>query len=793
MVIKSQIFNLLRKYLGEYLYGFTKDQLEIGVLTGEFELINVNFRPHKVNKFLFTQNLPFFLKSGMIGKLRVKFNYRAWRTSPIEIYLEELLLIFGPVLITESENPFERNETVQSYEEDFSIRTSFAGSVSMERASSLDESFRSVTPGIRIKSLEKLQENKGEGFFVKYFKGLLTNLSVVVEKVHVRFEDDTYSYKYPYSMTLLFDSFEAVSSNKEYCFGENGEIGEKNVNNIDGAFTGQSNYTKQGKIVNFALYVTSMSSMMIPTSLWEQTESSAIGIFSALPAYEIRNLLLDDYSNLKSSGSALLSPLSAKFSLSISSTAPYLKVTISAEQFNLDLSNASAECLRNLFEYVLNARLWKDIRKYRPVQRIITEPREDNEAEYLSMLRKEVVYSWFQYAFIFIRAKLKKPLFPDMPSPSFCEPEVSEVIPETEPTQPRSIFAPRVQKVPGIAQDTLKSLVKDYNNSISHEQLDKLKEKAQPLVTKPESFFPKFIEQSEIDFKTLGFNIKLFDTESKSSCEAAIEGVYLMLRITSDELTGYLTIESVNSELESEGRRLKLVEMGKTTEEKIRAVEFLTTYRPGENGLMLGTQPILNFIDVKARMDELKIFYSHLALAEILGIFESFKTDSLSRDLQDIEYMQKIEQKRSTLTWKEKFVKKNRQIMHGAVFKKIMMAKKLIRKLLQWQSQLKANIKSVDSLFMPFLFDIKIETTGIRIQLMNKDLEESSIVTLPSGLVDIVKEKDYCKLDFFGFGLITKTPFKMFYKYVLKISENMKKGIKRIKNATLRISLLTPQ
>jgi len=207
---------------------------------------------------------------------------------------------------------------------------------------------------------------------------------------------------------------------------------------------------------------------------------------------------------------------------------------------------------------------------------------------------------------------------------------------------------------------------------------------------------------------------------------------------------------------------------------------------------MLGSQPILNFIDVKARMDELRVNYSHLALAEILGILESFKTDLLGIDIQDIEYMQRIEQKRSTLTWKEKFVKKNRQIMHGAMFKKIMMAKKLIRRLLQWQSQLKANIKSVDSLFKPYLFDIKIETTGIRIRLMNEELEESSIVTLPSGLVDIVKEKEYCKLDFFGFGLMTKTPFKFFYKYVLKISENIKKGVKKIKNATVRVPVYAP-
>ena len=42
----------------------------------------------------------------------------------------------------------------------------------------------------------------------------------------------------------------------------------------------------------------SMSSMMVPTSLWEATIESEIGIFEAMPAYELRELMTHEAEHL---------------------------------------------------------------------------------------------------------------------------------------------------------------------------------------------------------------------------------------------------------------------------------------------------------------------------------------------------------------------------------------------------------------------------------------------------------------------------------------------------------------
>lgn len=793
MVIKSQIFHILRKYLGEYLYGFTKDQLEIGFLSGEFELINVNFKPSKVNQMFLKKNLPFYLKSGMIGKLRIKCNYRSFLTSPIEVSLEELLIIVGPILVTNPDNLFERTETQQN-EEDFN-RVSSMTSAFLDRTNgttgtiNLNDESRPLTPGIRIQSLEKLQLKEGESILTKYLKNILTNLSVQISKVHIRFEDETYAYRHPYSITLLLDQFSASTSSNENYFNDSGEFAERPVNNLSGVFSGESCYYKQGILLGLSVFVTSMSSMLIPTSLWEETENSSIGIFSAFPAYEIRNLMIQEAENLKAGcQSQVLSHLTVRFSTAISTASPCVKVVAAVDELAVRVSDTAAECLRNLKDYVENARLWKEIRRYRPLQKIITESRSEDEPDYLKMLRREVAISWFQYCFTFLKAKFNKPLFPDLPSPEFVE---SPRVVEPESSN-KSLFALKVNKVPGKASDDVKNLIRQYNSEVTSEQIDKIKQKVQPLMVRPENFFPKFVENSEFDVKTSKILIELYDDEIRSSCENLVNGLYLMVRVTHDELTAYLTVDSLKSQVRSSGKEINLFDMGQKADDKVKAVEVMATYRPGQHEYLIGSPPELNFIDVKGRLDEINLNYSHYILAEVLTIIESFKTDKLFMEILDEDYMKKIEQKRSTLTWKEQFVKKSRQVMHGAVFKKIMMAKKLIRRILQWQSQMKDRVKNVDNTFKPVLFDFKIETFGVRVNLLNKLFQESAIITLPAGVSEVVKDKDYTKIDLFGFGLYTKVPFKKLYKFFLKISENMKKGIKRMKNVTKRISIFSP-
>lgn len=57
-----------------------------------------------MNELLIGHGMPFHLKAGLIGNLSLKYNYMSFMTNPIEILIDELFLIFGPILNPSSEN-----------------------------------------------------------------------------------------------------------------------------------------------------------------------------------------------------------------------------------------------------------------------------------------------------------------------------------------------------------------------------------------------------------------------------------------------------------------------------------------------------------------------------------------------------------------------------------------------------------------------------------------------------------------------------------------------------------------
>ncbi len=62
----------------------------------------MNLKPDKANKLIQAAGVPFTLKAGTIGSLKVKVNYftmfSSSTTTPMEISINDLFLILGPSL-----------------------------------------------------------------------------------------------------------------------------------------------------------------------------------------------------------------------------------------------------------------------------------------------------------------------------------------------------------------------------------------------------------------------------------------------------------------------------------------------------------------------------------------------------------------------------------------------------------------------------------------------------------------------------------------------------------------------
>ena len=96
-MIKNQLYPYIEKYFNELLYGFTKEQFDIGVMNGEVKLEKLNFRPDGVNKILDDKNRSFWLKAGFIGKIYIGCSIMNFiGEKPLEVLIEDIDIILTP-------------------------------------------------------------------------------------------------------------------------------------------------------------------------------------------------------------------------------------------------------------------------------------------------------------------------------------------------------------------------------------------------------------------------------------------------------------------------------------------------------------------------------------------------------------------------------------------------------------------------------------------------------------------------------------------------------------------------
>ena len=84
-MIKNQLYPYIEQYINSYLYGFTKEQLDVGIMKGEIKLEGLNLRPDGVNEVLDKTNNPFWLKAGLISKISA-FVFSAIISARIQVF-----------------------------------------------------------------------------------------------------------------------------------------------------------------------------------------------------------------------------------------------------------------------------------------------------------------------------------------------------------------------------------------------------------------------------------------------------------------------------------------------------------------------------------------------------------------------------------------------------------------------------------------------------------------------------------------------------------------------------------
>ena len=96
-MIKNQLYPYIEEYIKSFLYVFKKEQLDVGLVNGQIKFENLNLRPDSINNELDRNNIPFWLKAGLISKIQIGCSLMNFiGEKPIEINMEGINIILTP-------------------------------------------------------------------------------------------------------------------------------------------------------------------------------------------------------------------------------------------------------------------------------------------------------------------------------------------------------------------------------------------------------------------------------------------------------------------------------------------------------------------------------------------------------------------------------------------------------------------------------------------------------------------------------------------------------------------------
>ena len=190
-MIRNQLYPYIEKYINDYLHGFTKEQLTLAITQGELKLEKINIRPDAINKTMDENNVPFWLKAGLISKIHIGCSVmNIIGEIPLEILIDKIDIILSPSykwilknmdskklsdIIENVINPIYSEKKNENDLENFDV------SVFIKPI--IDEIFKDKT------DFSKSINSMFDGIY-KYFE--MPNFAVIakIENIHIRIEDD---------------------------------------------------------------------------------------------------------------------------------------------------------------------------------------------------------------------------------------------------------------------------------------------------------------------------------------------------------------------------------------------------------------------------------------------------------------------------------------------------------------------------------------------------------------------------------------------------------------------------
>lgn len=157
---------ILERILGQYVDGLSKDQMKIGIWSGNVDISNLRLKQSIIQQM----DLPFQLRFGMIENLKMKIPWKNLSTSSIQIQIQGIYLLISP---TNQATWKELEHDVIENKQNFYIN--YAKTM-----------IDTITEKLKLKGKEA-----DKGYFGKLIEKIIDNLSISIKDIHIRLESVT--------------------------------------------------------------------------------------------------------------------------------------------------------------------------------------------------------------------------------------------------------------------------------------------------------------------------------------------------------------------------------------------------------------------------------------------------------------------------------------------------------------------------------------------------------------------------------------------------------------------------
>ena len=244
-MFEGKLTSVLNKLLGEYVHGISAKDISVAVFKGDVVLKNLRLKTEALNAL----DLPFAVRSGLVGKLSLQIPWRALGKQPVVATIERLYVVAGfadDVDGTDALTVEERTGRWERAKAELRRRTVDEGeSKWLESAAAAD--------GTNDAAMDKDEDaaKGGDGWLAGMLDTVLGNLEVNISKIHVRLEGDL--------AAAAKDT--SNSSSKPDCFAAGVTLESLNVNTVDASGTAAfsvgglaERMRKSAKIARLAVY-----------------------------------------------------------------------------------------------------------------------------------------------------------------------------------------------------------------------------------------------------------------------------------------------------------------------------------------------------------------------------------------------------------------------------------------------------------------------------------------------------------------------------------------------------------